>query len=92
MSLLEITPHDEPGSHRTGSLRGLMPGDIERALGFPPNIEDDPGKVTHSWGFKAGGVVCGVWSYKGSEKRGAWSTFGPPEILAQVFGINHIAP
>lgn len=86
MDTLTIIPVSEPGDYRTGTLSGLNPGQISAKLGFSPNVEDDASKVSHSWGFTVDGVRCGVWSYKGSERAGVWSTFGPIEALRAVFG------
>lgn len=62
---------------------------ISIILGFPPNIEDDPYKVKYSWGFKADGKRCGIWDYKGSEKWGEFSTYGPDEVFKTLFGDNY---
>jgi hypothetical protein len=77
-----IEPVDQAGDHKTGSLpAGLSPEDITATLGFPPNIADDYGKVTHSWGFTVDGVRCGIWDYKGSR----WSTYDPQNLLPDLF-------
>jgi len=88
---MQITPVNEVGSHRTGSLRGITVAQINAKLGFAPNVEDDPDKVQYSWGFKVGGVLCGVWDYKGSASVNSFSTYGPAEALRKVFG-NHYSP
>lgn len=86
---LHIKPHAEPGPYRTGSLSGISTEGIEHALGFPANVDDDPKKVSHSWGFTVNGHVCGVWSYKGSELRGEFSTFGPADVMRALFGMHY---
>ena len=79
---MTIEPHAEPGDHRTGSIDSAYTvRDINRILGFRPNVQDDPSKVKHSWGFKADGQPCGVWDYKG----GRWSVFGPKEVFDTLF-------
>lgn len=61
---MNILPHDEAGSHRTGSIdSGYTVAEINRILGFKPNIQDDPQRVKHSWGFTADGQPCGIWDY-----------------------------
>ncbi len=79
---MEIFAHNEAGSHRTGSLSAtLTPAEIKAKLGFGPNIDDDPDKVTMSWGFTVDGVPCGIWDYY----RNRWSTFGPHDVFAKLF-------
>lgn len=80
---MRIQPIDEPGAHATGSLSSSLTVDqINKVLGFAPNVRDDPDKVKHSWGFLADGEPCGIWDYRGRR----WSTYGPPEIFRQLFG------
>lgn len=79
---MKILPINSGGSHKTGSLpSSLSPQDIEDVIGFPANIDDDPEKVTHSWGFTVDGAECGIWDYKGSR----WSTYDPKNKLADLF-------
>jgi hypothetical protein len=79
---MQIEPHDEPGSHWMGSIdSGYTPREITRILGFKPNIQDDPVKVKHSWGFKADGKRCAIWDYKGNR----WSIYGPQEVFDVLF-------
>jgi hypothetical protein len=79
---MNILPHDEAGSHRTGSIdSGYTVAEINRILGFKPNIQDDPQKVKYSWGFTANGQPCGIWDYRG----GRWSVFGPQEVFDKLF-------
>lgn len=85
----EIIPFPKAGRYREHSLSGLTAEAVEALLGFPPNVEDDPDKVSHSWGFAVNGEHCGVWSYRGSEKLGVWSAFGPAEQLRAIFK-NHL--
>ena len=59
----------------------MTPEKIEEVLGFGPNVDDDPDKVTMSWGFKIGSERFGIWDYKGSR----WSTFGDRTILRRLF-------
>lgn len=74
-----------PGSHRTGSIEGYSAKEISQILGFKPNADDDPDKVSHSWGFLADGRQCGIWSYRGSERFQSFSTYGPQEVFDQLF-------
>jgi hypothetical protein len=85
-----IKPSDSASSHRTGSLIHVDRKLITKLLGFAPNVEDDPDKVTASWAFTVDGVECAVWDYKGSFKYKRASTFGPIEALEKVFG-RHVA-
>jgi hypothetical protein len=79
---MNILPHDGAGSHRTGSIdSGYTVAEINRILGFKPNIQDDPQKVKYSWGFTADGQPCGIWDYRG----GRWSVFGPQEVFDKLF-------
>lgn len=82
---MKIVPVDEAGSHREGSLKGVTVAQINKALGFKPNVQDDPDKVKHSWGFTADGVLCGIWDYKGSEMFNSFSTYGPREVFEKLF-------
>jgi hypothetical protein len=79
---MKIVPQNKPGSHRTGSIpSALTVEEISKALGFEPNVLDDPDKVKHSWGFKVNGVDCGIWDYNG----GRWSTYGPLTVFMELF-------
>lgn len=74
--------HFDGVTYRTGSLPATMsPLAIARRLGFDANAEDDPGKVTMSWGFTVDGHPCGIWDYKGAR----WSVFDPDGVLRLVF-------
>lgn len=83
---LTIKPVKEAGDHCTGRLSNTSVAEINKVLGFTPNVEDDPDKVKHSWGFTVDGVRCGIWDYKGSERCGSFSTFGPAHIFVALFG------
>lgn len=75
------------GQKRTGTLFGLSPERVAEIIGFPANCEhDDKREGGYCWSFTVDGVVCSVWSYKGSEQRGSWSTFGPGDALRKLFG------
>ncbi|MFA7278735.1 MAG: hypothetical protein WC100_01410 [Sterolibacterium sp.] len=77
-----VVPHPIGGSHKTGSLSpSFTKDDITRILGFAPNVQDDPAKVTASWGFMVNGHQCGIWDYKG----GRWSTYGPQGVFDMLF-------
>jgi len=81
---------DKIGSHRTGTLRNVSAGMIERVLGFEANCKDDPDKVVYSWGFTADGHECGIWDYKGSHTYGTFSTYGPDEVFQYLFGEDYV--
>ena len=85
---LIITPNDHILSSKTGSLpSGVTVEQINDALGFEPNYEDDPDKVEFSWGADVYDTVTGesteiaIWDYKGSR----WSTYGDPDVLGRLF-------
>lgn len=82
---MKIVPFPQPGDCRTGTGEGYTVSEINAVLGFEPNCEDDPSKVKVSWGFKADGVHCGVWDYKGSYKYKTFSFYGPKEVLEALF-------
>jgi hypothetical protein len=82
---MKIVPINKPGAHRTGEISGYAKVDIDKILGFKPNVLDDPDKVKYSWGFTVDGVECGIWDYKGSYKARVYSTYGPDEVFAKLF-------
>lgn len=87
---LKVKMTGTAGNHRTG---GLTPDfsveDITAVLG-EPNVEDDPDKVTASWGFSAYDeitkkyVPCGIWDYKGDR----WSVYGPMWVFQTLFDME----
>lgn len=82
---MKITPVNQPGDCRTGTLSDYTKEDIVAVLGFEPNCSDDPHKVTYSWGFEVDGVRCGIWDYYKSYELKEWSTFGPKAIFDKLF-------
>ena len=82
---MNIVPVDRAGPSRTSTLDLATPADIEKVLGFPPNIEDDPDKVKYSWGFEVDGKFAAIWDYKGSYKLRVFSTYDPDGIIATLF-------
>lgn len=79
---MNILPYDEAGAHRTGNIdSGYTVKEINKILGFKPNIQDDPTRVKYSWGFTVDGQPCGIWDYRGSR----WSVFGPQEVFDRLF-------
>jgi len=96
VSILNIIPVAEPGYSKTGELVNLTKQQIEGVLGFAPNVEDDPHKVTASWGFmlnpEPGKNVpkCGIWDYRGSGQLGVWSTYGPRAVFVAIFGEKYV--
>jgi hypothetical protein len=94
MNMPTITAHpiNEAGDSRTGSLsENITPKQITAALGFPPNVNDDPDKVRHSWGIElrhedGRTARAGIWDYKGSR----WSVYDPSGLLAAYLAAYHI--
>lgn len=84
---MKIEPSNVAGSYCDGVLPAtISKEDIIDVLGFPPNIEEDPDKVTNSWGFIVDGEhECGIWDYKG--QCIGWSTYGPHEVFKQLFNL-----
>ena len=82
---MNIVPVDRAGPYRTGTLDLVTPEDIEKVLGFAPNIEDDPDKVKYSWGFEADGKFAAIWDYKDSYKLRVFSIYDPNGIIATLF-------
>ncbi len=91
MSELRIVPVTDVASHKTGRIVGLTKAQIDRILGFKPNIKDDPYKVKYSWGFNVQGNDCAIWDWKGSHRFNEFSAYGPDAVLRQVFGSNYVS-
>lgn len=79
-----VEQYSVPGEYRQFDLTGYSKQEITDILGFPPNVRDDPNKVTSSWGFKLDGEPCGIWDYYGSE----WSVYGPEELIRELFPVK----
>ena len=96
MTILNIIPVDVPGVSKTGNLYNLTKAEITEKLGFAPNVDGDPFKVTASWGFMLnpepgkGVPNCGIWDYKDSGKYKEWSTYGPRQVFVAIFGEDHV--
>jgi hypothetical protein len=82
---MKIVPINKPGAHCTGNITGYAKVEIDKILGFRPNVADDPDKVKYSWGFTADGVECGIWDYKGSYRGRVYSTYGPDKVFKTLF-------
>jgi hypothetical protein len=79
-------------SHKQGTLTGLTKAEIDRALGFSHTSNGDGGyKVKYDWCFTANSVECAIWDWKGSDKLGEWSFYGPKEVFQNIFGTHHVA-
>ena len=79
---MKIVPFNQPGAYCMGNIdEGYTVKEINKILGFEPNVQDDPDKVKYSWGFKVDGQPCGIWDYKGSR----WSTYGPKIVFSILF-------
>jgi len=76
-------------THRTASISKYAAWQIEKILGFPPNVDDDPDKVVHSWLFTVDGYECGIWDYKGSHHLNMWSVYDPHNVLGQLFVLDN---
>lgn len=89
---ITITPINTlNGSYRTGGLVNLTKSQIINALGFKPNVEDDPDKVVNSWAFNVNGrEVCAIWDYKGSHLYNRWSCYDPAGVLPALFDQANI--
>ena len=79
-----IKPKTNVASYKTGTMTGKNKFDIERALGFPPNVDDDPDKVRYSWAFTINGRECAIWDWKGSADQDVWSVYDPGLVLATI--------
>ena len=82
--MFEIKKYDGfVSSYKTNSIdEDVTYDDIVKILGFPPNVADDPDKVTASWTFTVAGKICAIWDYRGSR----WSAYDPDFVLHLVFG------
>jgi hypothetical protein len=83
--MIEIIPNPVAGACKTGELNDITIAEITKILGFAPNVDDDPCKVTVSWGFTENGHACGIWDWKGSAEIGQFSTFGPDYVFRALF-------
>ena len=76
------------GSYKTNTISGYDVIQINMILGFPPNKEDDPDKVVHSWQFTLNGYECAIWDYKGSHHNKRFSIYDPHNVLGHLFVID----
>lgn len=91
-SKIKLVPIAFVSSHKQGTLVGLKKADIDRALGFSHTSDGDGGyKVKYDWCFTADGVECAIWDWKGSDRDGEWSFYGPKEVFQRIFGSHHVA-
>jgi len=79
-----IEPNPNINGYKTGTLTGKSKQQIEQALGFPPNVDDDPDKVRYSWAFTINGRECAIWDWKGSADHDVWSVYDPGLVLATI--------
>jgi hypothetical protein len=86
---MKVIPNSNPGGSRTGTLSNITVDEINRVLGFTPNVDDDPDKVVNSWGFTVDGEDCGIWDYKGSQNWNQFSTCGPDKVFRTLFPNNY---
>jgi hypothetical protein len=85
-STKKLTPIDESGRSRTGSIATSFKHLLE--LFGPPNVEDDPDKVEASWGFQdEEGRKGFIWCYNVSAEACInWSCDGDSSLLNELFG------
>ncbi len=83
--MVTITPTDLDGTYRTGVLKNLNKEQLVKAIGFEPNVQDDPDKVVNSWAFMIDDKPCAVWDYKGSHMIGIWSIYDPHKVIDKLF-------
>ena len=87
---MKFTPSTVFGSSRQGVIRDITEQEIEEIFGFPPNVDDDPHKVVHSWAVDVDDTyTIHVWDYKGSHMFGEFSVCGDPSILEMIFGDRY---
>ena len=89
---MNIVEHWFDGSHKTGSINGLMEADITKKLGLAPRRygrDEGDGKVAYEWSFTADGEKCAIWEWKGGGRTGTHSAFGPSAVLREIFGANY---
>jgi len=86
-----ITPCPICGGGRSGSLKNITAEEIAAVLGFPPNVADDPDKVTSSWSFDCDGRAGAIWDYCGSTQRDEFSTCGDDALFVELFGAKYTA-
>ena len=85
-----IVKDDTIMSSKTATLSGVTYDDIVVTLG-EPNVEDDPGKVRWSWGFRIlqwkdrASSPMAIWDWKGSANRDSWSIYGNCKQWAELF-------
>jgi hypothetical protein len=82
---MKINPINEPGQSRTGYLMNITKKEIEKIIGFEPNVKDDPIKVKYSWGFEIDSKQFGIWDYCGSSDYNEFSTYGDHDVLYKLF-------
>lgn len=82
-----LRPINKPGDSLEGTVH-LPLAKIARAIGFAPNVQDDPSKVEASWGFRdAQGREGFVWCYMEPARTcRKWSCSGSRALLHDLFG------
>lgn len=75
-----------PGSRRTGSLSHTGEHVITDRLGFEPTRHAVEEVSDQEWNFSVDGIPCAIWDWHGAGRLGMWSTFGPAEVFAAIFG------
>jgi hypothetical protein len=84
-----IRTDDFISSHRQGIIVDISVKEIDAVLGFKHRYltpDEGDGKVKHDWRFHVDGVACAIWDYKGSERYGQFSYFGPAQTFKDLFG------
>ena len=89
---MKLVPIEFVSSCKQGTLVNLKKADIDRVLGFSHTSDGDGGyKVKYDWCFTADDVECAIWDWKGGDKFGEWSFYGPKEVFCTLFGDTHVA-
>lgn len=85
MQIQPCEPDTPMASHRTGTLTHITGQEIIQRLGFEPARDVTP-ESSAEWRFRANGHDCSIWDMKGSGRNCIWSTHGPQEVFAALFG------
>lgn len=86
LAITRIDPDAPIVSHRTGSLSHITAAEITARLGFEPTRHTIEGQSDQEWRFRADGHDCSIWDMHGAGRHRVWSTCGPAEIFAALFG------
>jgi len=88
--IAKITPVNRPGLHLNQCISpDITMVEINKKLGFKPNIWNHLKNVSAAWGFEVtldNGSThrCAIWDYHGRR----WSAYGPKPIFDELFGAT----